>query len=647
MKKLGLTILLCLAVVVMAIPASAWEFHMTGRWLWGYDYIGQAGTNGFFGQYNSSTVPGGANDVKFSSMNAWVGARDINGVQYGMVTGSNASLQWSRMELNPELRINNAIRIRGVYQIGGPSGPYSLYIGGGGSNSTFGAWTPMSSGEWTQWWMTAQLPWGVVVMGKRPFTFGCGAQYDGNNMSNEGLMFIAPYGPFRFGGQIFPYRGNLWVNAFPQSDPLNMNAQTQVSFTYGGAQVAAAAYRPWDQDAKFRLEPGIFFTYENGPLSLGALYEWTPQHSGPAGATMNDPTTLFAAPPRTYDQLIQDGSAFVKYNNGKFFANMELAWFSGDMRIQQGIADTDLATGRGSRFAPYYLEAWKWLMEAGAMCGPAKVSFLWSWVPGPDRRQGVWINKQSWENAANGAFLGNADAFKPYSLLMGYQYGAGLLATTFNGEGFMTDANTLAGRLDYAVAANLNLYGTFMYATRVSNGWPVGCLTMAGDSVHPNYNGGGSVILLGQQFGPWQAAYRHAGGIGDPNPMPYFGLPVPAPQNTAGGGYAPNIPDNSLGWEINIGADWKLLEGLTSRFRVGYWQPGDWFKFACVDKNVSTTVGNIYNPATPEPRLTSSIFNPVTNYASPNATGATNWGINPNKSIDPIWMFQGTVEIDL
>jgi hypothetical protein len=171
-----------------------------------------------------------------------------------------------------------------------------------------------------------------------------------------------------------------------------------------------------------------------------------------------------------------------------------------------------------------------------------------------------------------------------------------------------------------------------MYATRVSNGWPVGCLTIAGDAAN---NGGGSVALLGQQFGPWQAAYRQAAGIADPNPAPFFGAAVPAPQNGALG-YAPNIPDNSLGWEINLGADWKLLEGLTSRFRLGYWQPGDWFKYACVDKMASTAIGTITAPDTVH----------HTNYASPTG-GITTWGINPNKTIDPIWMFQGTVEIDL
>ena len=37
------------------------------------------------------------------------------------------------------------------------------------------------------------------------------------------------------------------------------------------------------------------------------------------------------------------------------------------------------------------------------------------------------------------------------------------------------------------------------------------------------------------------------------------------------------MSDGFLGWEANVGVDWKLLEGMTAYFRYAYWQPGDWF----------------------------------------------------------------------
>jgi hypothetical protein len=110
--KLILTILLAgLFNVFMAIQVSAWEFKLAGTWLWGYDYVDQAGGAGFFGPHDLATAGlSVAGMPKVNSMNAWVGARSINDTQYGMVTGSDASLQWSRMEFTPEIRINNAIR---------------------------------------------------------------------------------------------------------------------------------------------------------------------------------------------------------------------------------------------------------------------------------------------------------------------------------------------------------------------------------------------------------------------------------------------------------------------------------------------------------------------------------------------------------
>ncbi len=47
----------------------------------------------------------------------------------------------------------------------------------------------------------------------------------------------------------------------------------------------------------------------------------------------------------------------------------------------------------------------------------------------------------------------------------------------------------------------------------------------------------------------------------------------------------PTIPDGALGYEIDAGFDWKLLEGLTARCTMGYWVPGKWFSYACVDKS--------------------------------------------------------------
>ena len=104
----------------------------------------------------------------------------------------------------------------------------------------------------------------------------------------------------------------------------------------------------------------------------------------------------------TFDSTLEDGSAFFKYFDGTFFLNAELAWVRGQTTKQppqvsgtSGIPPVDPQDGGGSFYAPSYLETWKFLGEAGFTAGPVKMSLLYSWVPGPDRRHGVWIDRQS------------------------------------------------------------------------------------------------------------------------------------------------------------------------------------------------------------------------------------------------------------
>jgi hypothetical protein len=82
---------------------------------------------------------------------------------------------------------------------------------------------------------------------------------------------------------------------------------------------------------------------------------------------------------------------------------------------------------------------------------------------------------------------------------------------------------------------------------------------------------------------------------------------------------APSIPDNNLGWEIDAGMDWQLLEHWTVRMVGGYWQPGRWFNYACIDK----TVPNWDSPVPVYP-----------------------FGVNPDRVIDPVTAIRIFVSVD-
>ena len=50
-----------------------------------------------------------------------------------------------------------------------------------------------TDGQWTMFWATAQLPIGVFGIGKRPWTFGTGLQYDGEDgLTTESMTLVAP-----------------------------------------------------------------------------------------------------------------------------------------------------------------------------------------------------------------------------------------------------------------------------------------------------------------------------------------------------------------------------------------------------------------------------------------------------------------------
>ena len=222
------------------------------------------------------------------------------------------------------------------------------------------------------------------------------------------------------------------------------------------------------------------------------------------------------------------------------------------------------------------------MVELGLYSGPAKLTFLHAWTPGPDRRglngTMTMIDKQPAAFVRHDTFdthLGNFDVFAPYSCLFGYNYGSGLNAYNLSGDGYVRDASVLAARLDYAVAANLNVFGSIFYANRTSNGYSWGCLgPNAGEGVFSDAEADGNVDLNINRYTT-----------------------------------SPNIPDTALGYEVDMGFEWNLLEQWTLGVVFAYWQPGKWFSYACIDRSVANW---------------------------PSGTAVNNYGTRPGKTIDPI-----------
>ena len=536
---------LCLSFAAGSV--FAWEFSLEGEFNWKNRFVQQLGSRGFFGKFDldNSSTPG-----NFASVNGWAG-----GKLEDLSSSSGAAEQ--RMEVNalPELRINPAMRLRGEYRIGSYGDPIaSAYV-----NSTSpGVQVAISEGQWTMWWFSAHTPWGIVVVGKRPFNFGCGLQYNGaEDLTSESLLLVAPTGPFRIGLGFYPWRRQP-DNPFRQDQPNNAITNPPDN----------PYYNQGDFNALLDTSPTGFLTYDSGPLSFGIVAEYFSYHRGPESQRLQVDRASYPAS----DVASTDGGVFIKYNNGRFFFNAELDWVNKITKFHRSLdgtffGATDRTDGRGSLFAPRYIEAWRCMVETGIMVGPAKASFIYAWLPGPDRRNGVLIDRQPYFYG-----FGNYGLFAPYSLLTCFYYGAGLDLFNLNTDGFMNDASILAIRLDYAVASNLNIYGSFFWADRASTaGYGWGFMRPAAT---------GSFV----QF--LNLSTINAASVN-----------------------APSVPDNNLGWEIDAGMDWQLLDKWTVKFIAAYWQPGKWFNYACIDKTVP-------------------------NWDIPSV--ANRFGINPDRVIDPI-----------
>jgi hypothetical protein len=552
------SMLLGMCILFFASAAFAWEFQLTGAFNWTHEWYSQQGSKGFFGPYDVDNGTG----TRSANLNFW------NGGQFDTNISTSKDAKWSyfNVEFLPQIKINEAIRLSGKCRLGTYGDPAASDYhtqDAPGINQAF------SEGQWTMFWVTAQTPVGGFGIGKRQWTFGNALQYDGEDAATtESVVLVAPYGPLDIGIAFYPYRfaGSSSISAYAADDPYNLPGYP----TIGGTVLPGQYFSRADGSGSFSKDFLAFLIYHAGPIQVGILGSYGSYHIG-SEALLIDPANPPVFPLVAQDSDIFHGTTYLKYNNGRFFLNAEAAWLYWTDRYH---SDPNAFISPPN---PQYVEQWRYMMEFGAMVGPAKLSFLYAWTPGPDRRNGILIGKQPAAFVRHGNFdreFGNFDVFRPYGYMFGYNYGAGLNAYNLNGDGYVRDACVLAARLDYAAASNLNLFGTFFYVNRTSHGYSWGC-------IGPN------------------------AGLGAFTATPDGNVSFSFNRYAA----SPNIPDTALGYEIDTGFDWKLLEGWTAGLLVAYWQPGKWFSYACVDRSVP---------------------------GWETGTAGNSFGTRPNRSVDPV-----------
>jgi hypothetical protein len=396
--------------------------------------------------------------------------------------------------------------------------PYERYYV---SQTSDAAYNTAAIGSWEQVRATIQSPYGIFSIGAKDFPLGVGATL-ANNTRAESFLTVVPYGPFRIMHAIWLARG-----------------------TKGGMS-------SWntvpDKDSKADIFQALITTYNSGPVELGAGWIYQFNHANrtygaydPVAPQLPGVSNRLLGPAWAYDQNFSQFLVYGKYFNGRFFTNLEYYWITNDTTF--------------IGHYPQYVEGYHWYSDAGVVCGPAKITTMFALASGPVLNNNNITKKYS-------AVPINYQALEPFSYLMFPIYGGGNNTYNPDGNGEMSDAMALAGRLDYAVAANLNLFGSFIYAKRLEKAG-----TFAGGIMTANDVSG-----------------RNVTGLASPSGLATYAVNVQRAQNwkaVNGGGTPalmnPYVDDDLVGWEARGGLSWKLLEAFTMNAAYSYWQPGAWF----------------------------------------------------------------------
>jgi len=635
-------------LILVGLPCTTqaqFIFEVSGKSTWIYAYYGQTGSNGFFGPYNIDNSLSG----NFAGLNGWVGLRTAG----QLVSGTNAATTQIGFDFAPKVQNDWAV-VKGRYKI-------HAYE----TATAPGAEVPISVAQWTNWQVGARPPFGAMFFGKRDFTKGIGLQFSENRTSEHLLVLLNPIAvpdilrslvaagsvpmnllkhssvrpvtrPIRvkYCGALDPncpstgiqsdtctgqnymkvasYKdldklifkgeaeecpaddpcpsGTAEIRTFGadgRSQPMRRESYgkpvAELDFADHGLLTLGFGFFPWeyrlngttveawninDLGAGQRVNLLAYLEYVTTELSVGVGSLYTSFHQGPELTRTQAQRRAFSP----LDATLSEGWLYLMYNNGRVAFSGELDWYNGITTHQASLAIEPPSQGWGSRYAPEYVESWRCAAELSVQAGPTVVSLFYSHMPGPDRRHGILIRKQPYiqDIAQTGLYL-----FQRYSTLMAYKYGSGV-----NSTGDMSDASVLAARMDHSIAANLNIFGSLMRATRVSHGYGWGFIRP-----NPDADSFGTVQYLVPTFVDYNR-------------------------------FIPAIPDRDLGWEAGVGMRWKLLANFELNVAAFYWKPGKWFNYACVDRTIGT-------------------------WDAP--TAANMWGINPNRTIDPVVSFEISV----
>ena len=480
-----------------------------------YNYISQVGESGFFGPYDVDNSATGA----LAPVNGWVSTSQI-------VSGASSAQASLTALVKPLLSLTSAVSVTSAYRIG----PYPIATAPGSAS--------LSTGNWIWWTIEVQTPWGLIYYGKRRFSYGMGLQLRGAR-TEELLGLEAPILGYPELDKEKKSELDGWTAATSGTavSPKLIVGLGIYPFRRGSAQDRD----PSDLNSARSANLAAYLTYSDRYVEsqIGTLYSVFregPESQRTALARSQFPPT---------DTSSSEGWIFLKYRNAWFSVGSELDWYYRTVRHQRSLDGTfngipDNTDGSGSLFAPQYIQSWRFGTQIITARGPLMLRLLYSYMPGPDRRHGVLIDRQPFIQEPDQS---GVTFFSKHNAILGATYSGGV-----NGFSDIPGASVYGARVDYSLAANLQLYSRILTARRTSHGYGWGF-------IRPD--------LDPARYG--QVNYGIRGSFADP---------------------APAIPNDDLGWEVGVGFSWELLANWYVDLDVNYWKPGRWFNFACIDRSV-------------------------------------------------------------
>ena len=82
-------------------------------------------------------------------------------------------------------------------------------------------------------------------------------------------------------------------------------------------------YNLLDKNGVRQQSTRAFMTYRSGPVDFGSTYMVFRWHAGPESQNLQAARTAFVP----YDDVIRHGCVYLKYFNGQFFLNAEMAYW--------------------------------------------------------------------------------------------------------------------------------------------------------------------------------------------------------------------------------------------------------------------------------------------------------------------------------